>query len=146
MVLMIVLDQFVNRSRLGRGIRATAQDAETAQLMGVNIDRAVALTFLLGGILAGAAGFLFVIFFEAARFNIGFLPGIKAFTAAVLGGIGNIRGAIVGGLAIGLIKSLAGQYMPGGTAYDYVWIFVVLIGVLVFRPQGFFGETERVRA
>jgi branched-chain amino acid transport system permease protein len=77
---------------------------------------------------------------------MGFQNGIFAFTAAVLGGIGNIRGAIVGGLAIGLIKSLAGQYMPGGTAYDYVWIFVVLIGVLVFRPQGFFGETDRVRA
>ena len=105
LLLMVVLDQFVNRSRLGRGIRATAQDAETAQLMGVNIDRVVALTFLLGGILAGAAGFLFVIFFEAARFNIGFLPGIKAFTAAVLGGIGNIRGALVGGLLLGLLES-----------------------------------------
>ena len=93
-VLMIGLDQFVRRSRLGRGIRATAQDAETAQLMGVNIDRVVVLTFLLGGLLAGAAGFLFTIFFETARFNIGFLPGIKAFTAAVLGGIGNIRGAL----------------------------------------------------
>ena len=104
-VLMVMLDQFVNRSRLGRGIRATAQDAETAQLMGVNIDRVVALTFLLGGILAGAAGFLFVIFFEAARFNIGFLPGIKAFTAAVLGGIGNIRGALVGGLLLGLLEA-----------------------------------------
>ena len=100
-------------SRLGRGIRATAQDAETAQLMGVNIDRVVALTFLLGGILAGAAGFLFVIFFEAARFNIGFLPGIKAFTAAVLGGIGNIRGALLGGLLLGLLENYGSTVFGG---------------------------------
>ena len=93
-VLMVALDRFVRRSRLGRGIRATAQDPETAALMGVNIDRVVMLTFLLGGLLAGAAGMLYAMFFEAARYNIGFLPGIKAFTAAVLGGIGNIRGAL----------------------------------------------------
>jgi branched-chain amino acid transport system permease protein len=139
MLLMIVLDQFVNRSRLGRGIRATAQDAETAQLMGVNIDRVVALTFLLGGILAGAAGFLFVIFFEAARFNIGFLPGIKAFTAAVLGGIGNIRGALVGGLLLGLLEAY-GARLFGGQWKD-VFAFVVLVLVLMFRPSGLLGES-----
>jgi branched-chain amino acid transport system permease protein len=139
MVLMVVLDQFVNRSRLGRGIRATAQDAETAQLMGVNIDRVVALTFLLGGILAGAAGFLFVIFFEAARFNIGFLPGIKAFTAAVLGGIGNIRGALVGGLILGLLEGY-GARLFGGQWKD-VFAFVVLVLVLMFRPSGLLGES-----
>jgi len=139
MVLMVILDQFVNRSRLGRGIRATAQDAETAQLMGVNIDRVVALTFLLGGILAGAAGFLFVIFFEAARFNIGFLPGIKAFTAAVLGGIGNIRGALVGGLLLGLLESY-GSFVFGGEWKD-VFAFVVLVLVLLFRPSGLLGES-----
>ena len=145
MVLMIVLDQFVNRSRLGRGIRATAQDPETAQLMGVNIDRVVALTFLLGGILAGAAGFLFVIFFEAARFNIGFLPGIKAFTAAVLGGIGNIRGALVGGLLLGLLESY-GSFVFGGEWKD-VFAFVVLVLVLMFRPSGLLGESlGRTRA
>jgi branched-chain amino acid transport system permease protein len=145
MVLMVLLDQFVNRSRLGRGIRATAQDAETAQLMGVNIDRVVALTFLLGGILAGAAGFLFVIFFEAARFNIGFLPGIKAFTAAVLGGIGNIRGALVGGLLLGLLESY-GSFVFGGEWKD-VFAFVVLVLVLLFRPSGLLGESlGRTRA
>jgi branched-chain amino acid transport system permease protein len=139
LALMVMLDQFVNRSRLGRGIRATAQDAETAQLMGVNIDRVVALTFLLGGILAGAAGFLFVIFFEAARFNIGFLPGIKAFTAAVLGGIGNIRGALVGGLLLGLLESY-GSIVFGGQWKD-VFAFVVLVLVLLFRPSGLLGES-----
>jgi branched-chain amino acid transport system permease protein len=78
--------------------------------------------------------------------DMGFQNGIFAFTAAVLGGIGNLKGAVVGGIVIGLVKALGGQYLPGGTAYDYVWIFVVLIAVLVFRPQGFFGESERVRA
>src|SRR4051794_22327845 len=144
-VLMIGLDQFVRRSRLGRGIRATAQDAETAQLMGVDIDRVVALTFLLGGILAGAAGFLFAIFFEAARFNIGFLPGVKAFTAAVLGGIGNIRGALVGGFALGLLENY-GAALFGGQWKD-VFAFAVLVLVLLFRPQGLLGESlGRARA
>jgi branched-chain amino acid transport system permease protein len=144
-VLMVALDQFVRRSRLGRGIRATAQDAETAQLMGVNIDRVVALTFLLGGILAGAAGFLFTIFFETARFNIGFLPGIKAFTAAVLGGIGNIRGALVGGLLLGLLENY-GATVFGGEWKD-VFAFLVLVAVLLFRPSGLLGETlGRARA
>jgi len=143
--LMVALDQFVRRSRLGRGIRATAQDSETAQLMGVNIDRVVALTFLLGGILAGAAGFLFAIFFETARFNIGFLPGIKAFTAAVLGGIGNIRGALMGGLVLGLLENY-GAAVFGGEWKD-VFAFLVLVLVLLFRPSGLLGETlGRARA
>ena len=144
-LLMIGLDQFVRRSRLGRGIRATAQDAETAQLMGVNIDRVVALTFLLGGILAGAAGFLFTMLYESARFNIGFLPGIKAFTAAVLGGIGNIRGALLGGLTLGLLENY-GATVFGGEWKD-VFAFAVLVLVLLFRPSGLLGETlGRTRA
>jgi branched-chain amino acid transport system permease protein len=144
-LLMIALDQFVRRSRLGRGIRATSQDVETAQLMGVDIDRVVALTFLLGGLLAGAAGFLFTIFFEAARFNIGFLPGIKAFTAAVLGGIGNIRGALVGGLLLGLLENY-GATVFGGEWKD-VFAFVVLVLVLMVRPSGLLGEAVgRARA
>jgi branched-chain amino acid transport system permease protein len=145
LALMVGLDQFVRRSRLGRGIRATAQDPETAQLMGVNIDRVVALTFLLGGILAGAAGFLWVIFYEAARFNIGFLPGLKAFTAAVLGGIGNIRGALLGGFSVGLLENY-GATLFGGQWKD-VFAFTVLVLVLLFRPSGLLGETlGRARA
>ena len=138
LVLMVGLDQFVRRSRLGRGIRATAQDAETAQLMGVDINRVVALTFLLGGLLAGAAGFLFAIFFESARFNIGFLPGVKAFTAAVLGGIGNVRGALLGGLLLGLLENY-GATVFGGEWKD-VFAFVVLVLVLLVRPSGLLGE------
>jgi branched-chain amino acid transport system permease protein len=145
-VLMVLLDRFVNGSRLGMGIRATAQDAETAQLMGVNIDRVVMLTFLLGGLLAGAAGFLYGgIYFETARYNLGFLPGIKAFTAAVLGGIGNIRGALLGGLLLGLLENW-GASVLGGEWKD-VFAFAVLIAVLMFRPTGLLGESlARARA
>ena len=146
LALAFALNQFVDRSRMGRAMRATAQDRDVARLMGINPDRVIVLTFVLGGALAGAAGILYGADLRFINIDIGFQNGIFAFTAAVLGGIGSIRGAVVGGLVIGLVKSLAGQYMPGGTAYDYVWIFVVLIGVLVFRPQGVFGETERVRA
>jgi branched-chain amino acid transport system permease protein len=145
LILMVALDRFVARSRLGRGIRATAQDAETAALMGVNIDRVVMLTFLLGGMLAGAAGALYGIFFEAVRYNIGFLPGIKAFTAAVLGGIGNIRGALVGGLLLGVLENW-GATVLGGEWKD-VFAFSVLVLVLMFRPTGLLGESlGRARA
>ena len=139
LVLMLVLDQFVRRSRLGRGIRATAQNPETAALMGVNIDRVVMLTFLLGGILAGAAGTLFGVFFEHTRFNIGFLPGVKAFTAAVLGGIGNLRGALIGGFTLGLLENY-GAAVLGGQWKD-VFAFAVLVLVLLFRPTGLLGES-----
>src|SRR5947209_15151297 len=145
LVLMFVLDRFVNQSRLGRGIRATAQDPETAALMGVNIDRVVILTFLLGGLLAGAAGTLYAVFFESARYNIGFLPGVKAFTAAVLGGIGNIRGALLGGLLLGLLENW-GSTVLGGQWKD-VFTFTVLVLVLLFRPTGLLGESVgRARA
>jgi len=145
LVLMVALERFVARSRLGRGIRATAQDPETAALMGVNIDRVVMLTFLLGGMLAGAAGTLWGVFFEQARYNIGFLPGIKAFTAAVLGGIGNIRGALLGGLVLGLLENY-GATVLGGEWKD-VFAFAVLVLVLMFRPTGLLGESlGRTRA
>jgi branched-chain amino acid transport system permease protein len=144
-VLMVALERFVAKSRLGRGIRAAAQDAETAAMMGVDIDRVVMVTFLLGGILAGAAGTLFGIFFEAARYDIGFLPGIKAFTAAVLGGIGNVRGALLGGLLLGLLENW-GATVLGGEWKD-VFAFTVLVLVLLFRPTGLMGESlGRARA
>jgi len=138
-VLMIALERFVAKSRLGRGIRAVAQDAETAALMGVNIDRVVLLTFLLGGLLAGAAGAMYGIFFESAIYNIGFLPGIRAFTAAVLGGIGNIRGAVLGGLLLGVLEKY-GSSLFGGK-WEYVFTFVLLVAVLMFRPTGLLGES-----
>ena len=138
-LLMMALERFVATSRLGRGIRATAQDPETASLMGVDIDRVVMLTFLLGGLLAGAAGTLFGIFFEQARFNIGFLPGIKAFTAAVLGGIGNIRGALLGGIVLGLLENWGSAVL--GAEWRDVFSFSILVLVLMFRPTGLLGES-----
>jgi branched-chain amino acid transport system permease protein len=136
--MLIVADRFVNRTRLGRGIRAVAQDPQTASMMGVDIDRIVVLTFLLGGLLAGAAGVLYTLNFEVARWNIGFLPGLKAFTAAVLGGIGNLRGAMLGGLVLGLVEA----YGTACTApqWSSVIAFLVLVGVLLFRPTGILGE------
>jgi branched-chain amino acid transport system permease protein len=144
-VVMIILERFVNGTRLGRGIRATAQDPETAVLMGVNIDRVVFATFLLGGLMAGVAAMLFTLRFENTQYIIGFLPGIKAFTAAVLGGIGNLRGALVGGLVLGLVESY------GGSVFGAQWIdvvaFSVLVIVLMFRPTGILGESlSRARA
>lgn len=138
MLMMIAMDQFVNRSRTGRGIRAVAQDAQTAALMGVDIDRVITVTFLLGGLLGGAAGLLFGWSFNVTRFAIGFLPGIKAFTAAVLGGIGNIRGALAGGLLLGVMENVAAGCF--GTQWRDVVAFLILVLVLLFKPTGLLGE------
>jgi branched-chain amino acid transport system permease protein len=137
-VMMILLDRFVGTSRLGRGIRATAQDPEMAVLMGVNIDRVVMMTFIIGGLMAGVAALLFGTFFEVTQYNIGFLLGIKAFTAAVMGGIGNLRGALVGGFALGLIESYGASIF--GAEWKDVIAFVVLVLVLMVRPTGLLGE------
>jgi branched-chain amino acid transport system permease protein len=145
-VLAILLQLYISKSRMGRAMRATSMDRDTARLMGVNPDRVIVLTFVLGATLAGVAGVLYGSNINLIANDIGFQNGIFAFTAAVLGGIGSLRGAVIGAFIIGLIKTLGGQYLPGGTDYDYVWIFVVLILVLVFRPQGLFGEVERMRA
>ncbi|CRK56126.1 High-affinity branched-chain amino acid transport system permease protein LivH (TC 3.A.1.4.1) [Alloactinosynnema sp. L-07] len=142
----VILQTYITRSRMGRAMRATAQDPDTARLMGVNPNRTIVLTFVIGAALAGIAGVLYGIQITNVDTEVGFLYGIFAFTAAVLGGVGSIKGAVIGGFAIGLVKTLSGQYMWGGTQYDLVWIFVILIVVLVFRPQGLFGEPERVRA
>jgi branched-chain amino acid transport system permease protein len=145
-VLAVLLQTYVNTSKLGRAMRATSQDRDTARLMGINPDRVIVVTFVLGAALAGIAGVLYGANINNVDTSIGFQNGIFAFTAAVLGGIGSLRGAVIGAFVIGLVKTLSGQYMPGGTQYDYVWIFVILILVLVFRPQGLFGDVERVRA
>lgn len=136
-VLMLVLDRIVNHTRLGQGIRAVAQDAETASLMGVNIDRVVSQTFVIGGLLGGAAGFLFGTFANV-QYTMGFLPGIKAFAAAVLGGIGNIRGAMLGGLLLGIVENLGVTCIS--TQWKDVIAFVVLVLILMFRPTGILGE------
>ena len=144
-LMMVALDQFVRRTKLGRGIRATAQDPETAVLMGVNIDRIVTATFAIGGAMAGVAAALYMMRFEETNYFVGFLLGIKAFTAAVLGGIGNLRGALVGGFLLGLIE-LYGSVLFGSEWRDVV-AFSVLVLVLMFRPSGILGESlQRARA
>jgi branched-chain amino acid transport system permease protein len=144
-VLMLALEAFVNRTRLGKAMRATSQDPETAKLMGIDTDKVIVVAFILGGALAGVAGVIQGVRFTAIDFRIGFLAGIKAFTAAVLGGIGNIRGAVLGGFVIGMVEALATEYLPNGSAWKDVWAFVVLVVVLTFRPQGLLGEQVAVR-
>lgn len=139
-VLWFVADYFVNKTRLGRGIRAVAQDPDTATLMGVNKERVIIVTFLVGGLLAGAAAMFYMMRIpQGAIYNGGFLLGIKAFAAAVLGGIGNLRGALLGGLLLGLVENY-GQSLFGGGWKDVV-AFVVLVIVLMFRPTGILGES-----
>jgi len=138
-VMMVGLDTFVNRSRLGRGVRAVAQDPDTAALMGVNQDRVIMLIFVLGGAMAGIAALLYTIRYDITKFDIGFLIGVKAFTAAVLGGIGNLRGALVGGLVLGVVEVYSSTLFSSN--WEDVTAFVVLILVLMFRPTGILGES-----
>jgi len=145
LVMMVALDQFINRTRYGRGVRAVAQSPDTAALMGVNKDRVIVLIFLLGGLLAGAAALLYNVRYGNTRFNVGFLLGLKAFTAAVLGGIGNLRGALLGGLLLGVVEVYAATLTS--SAWEDVAAFVVLVVVLLFRPTGLLGESlGRARA
>lgn len=137
LVLLVVLDSIVNRTKLGKGIRAVAQDAETASLMGVHIDRTISLTFVLGGLMGGVAGFLFGLQYGVV-YTMGFVPGLKAFTAAVLGGIGNIRGAMIGGLLLGVFESIPLRWMSA--EWQDVIAFGVLVTLLLFRPTGILGE------
>lgn len=140
---------FINRTKTGRGMQAVSQDADTARLMGINVDRIIVIAFALGAILAGIAGVAQGLQNNNIDFRMGFLAGLKAFTAAVLGGIGNIQGAVVGGLVLGIVEGMATQYIPGqfgGSPWKDVWAFVLLILVLVFRPQGLLGAKAVDRA
>jgi len=143
-VLMIGLQLFVNRTRLGRAMRSTAMDREAAQLMGVDINRTIALTFFLGSALAGAAGVVQGLYFGNIQFNLGFQAGLKAFTAAVLGGIGNIAGAALGGFIIGFVEVTAAAF--GLFVWGQALVFAVLIITLVFRPSGLLGQQLGERA
>ena len=136
-VFVAVLTAFINRSKLGKAMRATAQDQDAAQLMGININRTIAATFFIGAVLAGAGGIIFGLYFNTVRFDLGFQAGLFAFTAAVFGGIGNIQGAAIGGLFIGLVKAFSDGYFT--SQLTDVWIFSILILVLVFRPTGLLG-------
>ncbi len=142
--LMIALQLFVGRTRLGRAMRSTAQDREAAELMGVDINLTIAFTFFIGSALAGAAGIVWVLYFGYAVFNQGFYAGLFAFTAAVLGGIGNTTGAALGGFVIGFLQVAAAQY--GYSRWSEVAIFGVLVLVLVFRPTGLLGQQLGERA
>ena len=137
LILMFLLQGFIQGTRLGKAMRATAQDRDAAQLMGVNIDRTIATTFFIGSALAGAGGIIYGLYYNSIYFTLGFRTGIVAFTAAVFGGIGNIAGAAIGGFMIGIIFSLASGYLA--QQWSDVVIFSVLILVLVFKPTGILG-------
>ena len=152
-LMLIALNYLVNATRLGKAIRATAQDMSTASLMGVNVNQIIALTFLIGGALGGAAGVLFGLNIGTVNPYMGFIPGIKAFTAAVLGGIGNITGAMVGGIVLGFLEAFVSSYLSmftggkfSGASYADIAAFSILILILIFRPSGLLGEavTQKV--
>jgi branched-chain amino acid transport system permease protein len=139
LLLLVVLDTFVSRTRVGKAMRATSQDREAAGLMGVDINSVIALAFFIGPALGAVAGVFNGMFYGSVKYNMGFIPGIKSFTAAVLGGIGNLRGAMLGGFLLGIIESLASGFISN--AYRDVIAFIVLILVLIFRPGGLLGES-----
>jgi len=139
-VMMVALQLFIHNTKIGKAMRATAQDRDAAQLMGINVNTTIAITFLVGSALAGAAGFVSGVYYGTTWFFNGFEAGLKAFTAAVLGGIGNIVGAMLGGFSIGLIEAIATQYIPQGAQWSNVVVFSVLLLVLIFRPSGLRGE------
>jgi branched-chain amino acid transport system permease protein len=147
-ILMAILWFVVERTRTGRAMRAVSEDKDTAALMGINVDRVIATTFAIGGLLAGAAGILYALVFGQVHWFMGFLPGIKAFTAAVLGGIGNIIGAMLGGLSLGVLEQVGPNLLLGGFGVPSpnqlrdVIAFSVLVLVLIFRPYGLLGRPE----
>jgi branched-chain amino acid transport system permease protein len=152
-VLMLVgLNYFVNATRIGKAIRSVAQDRPTASLMGINVNFVISITFLVGGALGGAAGVLYALKFTRIDPFVGFIPGLKAFTAAVLGGIGNLTGALLGGLVLGMLESFAGAYLSVftngafGAEYKDIMAFAILILVLIFRPSGLLGEQVAQKA
>jgi branched-chain amino acid transport system permease protein len=142
--LLIVLRWFVANTRQGKAMRATAQDREASGLMGIDVNRTISLTFLIAGALAGAAGLVVALYYGQTRFEFGFQFGLYAFTAAVLGGIGNLTGATVGGMTIGLILAISDRYLEA--RWTSVIVFSILIIVLIFRPTGLFAEKQSERA
>lgn len=139
LALMALLWFFVNTTRLGQAVRACSQDREAAELMGIPVNRIIALTFFIGAVLGGAAGILYSFYYGSIKYNMGFVPGMKAFTAAVLGGIGNIPGAMLGGLLLGLCEAFGTAFLPEAEWKD-VFAFGILILILIVRPSGLLGE------
>jgi branched-chain amino acid transport system permease protein len=152
LLMLLALHLIVNRTKVGKAIRAVAEDQATASLMGINVNQIISLTFLIGGAMGGAAGVLFGVQYSLINPYTGFIPGLKAFTAAVLGGIGNIPGAMVGGLVLGLLEAFAASYLSlltggaFGAEYKDIFAFSILILILIFRPKGLLGEVVRERA
>jgi branched-chain amino acid transport system permease protein len=152
LLMLWALHVIVNRTKIGTAIRAVAEDQAAASLMGINVNRIISLTFLIGGAMGGAAGVLFGVQYGLINPYTGFIPGLKAFTAAVLGGIGNIPGAMLGGIVLGLLEAFAASYMSlltggaFGAEYKDIFAFSVLILILIFRPKGLLGEVVRERA
>ena len=142
--LLLVLTWFVRTTRQGRAMRATAQDPDTAGLMGVNVDRTIAITFLIAGALAGAAGVVQILYNNTTVWNLGFRFGLNSFTAAVLGGIGNLQGAVLGALVLGFINAFSDRYFSAN--WTNAIVFGVLIGILVFKPSGLLGQQLADRA
>jgi branched-chain amino acid transport system permease protein len=145
---LLAMTYLVQKTRAGKAMRATAQDRDAARMLGIDVDRTIAFTFALGGALAGVGGFLYVMYFTTTRFDLGFQIGLFAFTAAVLGGIGNLAGAALGGLMIGLIQNFnegLSWHAPGSDWTQSI-VFSILILILVFRPQGLLGESTVTRA
>lgn len=151
-LMLVALNYLVNATKVGKAIRAVAQDHPTASLMGIDVNRIISLTFLVGGMLGGAAGVLYALKFTRIDAFVGFFPGLKAFTAAVLGGIGNMTGALLGGIVLGMLETYAGSYMgvftmgAAGTEYKDIFAFSILILVLIFRPQGLMGANVAQKA
>jgi branched-chain amino acid transport system permease protein len=144
-LLIVLMVLFINRTKTGMAIRAISQDMEAANLMGINSDRIIAITFLVGSMLAGLAGLLVGSYQTVVRFDIGLMGGIKGFSAAVVGGLGNFYGAIVGSVILGFVESLVSAYVPGGAPYKDVFAFLIVIFFLVFRPAGVIGRTVPVK-
>lgn len=151
-IMLVGLNYLVNATKIGKAIRAVAQDRPTASLMGIDVNRIISATFLIGGTLGGAAGVLYALKFTRIDPFVGFFPGLKAFTAAVLGGIGNLTGALLGGIVLGLLETYAGAFMSAftmgaaGAEYKDIFAFGILILVLIFRPHGLMGENVSQKA
>ena len=144
-LLIIMMILFINRTKTGLAIRAISQDIEAANLMGINSDIVIAVTFLIGSVLAGLAGLLVGSYQTVVRFDIGLMGGIKGFSAAVVGGLGSFYGAIVGSLVLGFVESLVSAYIPGGAPYKDVFAFVIVIFFLVFKPSGILGRPAAIK-
>jgi branched-chain amino acid transport system permease protein len=138
--LMVALTFFVARSRLGKAMRSVSFDREAASMMGIDVDRVISVTFFIGSALAGAAGVMFALVFGQIFHFMGFLAGLKGFTAAVIGGIGSIPGAMIGGLVVGLAESYSTGYLPQGSTFQNLYVFALLILVILIRPSGLFGQ------